>query len=59
MGRECGMFIGEEKCTQGFGKKTWKKVLGDLGGKILLKLIWKEWNDVDFIDRAQDIYIYI
>jgi hypothetical protein len=43
MGRECGMFIGEEKCTEGFGRKTWKKqdILGDLdlGGNILLKLI--------------------
>lgn len=43
MGRECGMIKGEEKYTQGSGRKTCKKqnVLGDLdlGGNTLLKLI--------------------
>jgi hypothetical protein len=60
MGRECDVFVGEEKCTEGVGRKTWKKrdILGDLDlcDNILLKLIWKEWNDVDFIDRTQDRY---
>ena len=45
MGRECGMIIGEEKCIEGFGRENLKKnVLGDvdLGGNILLKLIWKD-----------------
>jgi len=48
MGGACGTYGGEEKCVQGFGgetrgkETTWKT---GLGWKIILKLIFKTWNE--------------
>jgi len=41
MGEACSMYGEEERCVQGFGRKTWgkKKHLEDMGvdGRIILK----------------------
>ena len=43
MGRKCGTYGGEQKCTQGFGKKNCKERdhVEDLGidGSLILKLM--------------------
>ena len=47
---------GREKCIQEFGGEAWRKYHledQDLGGRIILKEILKEWESVCWTDNAQ------
>ena len=44
MGGTCGMYGRQEACIQGFGGETRGKKDPGVGGKIILKLIFKKCN---------------
>jgi hypothetical protein len=54
MGGACGMYVGQERCVQGFWwrdlmETDYMEGLG-VDGKIILKLIFKKWDGEHGLD---------